>query len=60
MSSFALRITCPQRLQERFTHVLAAQAFHWFATQDALKELHRVIRLAGVLGMVWNIEDCEC
>ncbi|KAE9975834.1 hypothetical protein EG327_008324 [Venturia inaequalis] len=37
--------------------VIIAQAFHWFATQDALKELHRVIRLAGVLGMVWNIED---
>jgi len=37
--------------------VVVAQAFHWFADQDALKEIHRVIRLDGCLGMVWNIED---
>jgi ubiquinone/menaquinone biosynthesis C-methylase UbiE len=25
----------------------------------ALKEIARVLQPAGVLGMVWNIDDCE-
>ncbi|KAK9775779.1 putative Methyltransferase [Seiridium cardinale] len=36
---------------------IAAQAFHWFATPDALREMHRVLRPGAVLGMIWNIED---
>ncbi|QDS67667.1 hypothetical protein FKW77_004952 [Venturia effusa] len=54
LNGLATQIPLPD---ESVDAVIIAQAFHWFATQDALKELHRVIRLAGVLGLVWNIED---
>ncbi|KKY29008.1 putative 2-heptaprenyl-naphthoquinone [Phaeomoniella chlamydospora] len=36
--------------------VIASQSFHWFATLEALEEIYRVVRPAGVLGMIWNIE----
>lgn len=39
--------------------VIVAQAFHWFATEEALGEMHRVLQPGGVLGMIWNIDDCE-
>lgn len=35
----------------------SSQAFHWFANKDALKEIHRVLRQHGSLGMVWNVDD---
>jgi SAM-dependent methyltransferase len=34
--------------------VLVAQAFHWFANDAALAEIHRVLRPGGRLGLVWN------
>ncbi|KAA6415365.1 MAG: S-adenosyl-L-methionine-dependent methyltransferase [Lasallia pustulata] len=37
--------------------VITAQAFHWFANDEALQEIHRVLQPAGVFAMVWNIED---
>ena len=37
--------------------VVAAQAFHWFADEDALAEIHRVLRPRGGLGLVWNVRD---
>lgn len=37
--------------------VTAAQAFHWFDVDRALPELHRVLRPAGVLGVVFNRRD---
>ncbi|KAH9888199.1 S-adenosyl-L-methionine-dependent methyltransferase [Xylariomycetidae sp. FL2044] len=36
---------------------IAAQAFHWFANSDSLKEIHRVLREGAVFGGIWNIED---
>ncbi|KAI3320091.1 S-adenosyl-L-methionine-dependent methyltransferase [Xylariaceae sp. AK1471] len=36
---------------------IAAQAFHWFATPEALKEIHRVLRPGAVFGMIWNVDD---
>ena len=37
--------------------VVAAQAFHWFADDGALAEIHRVLRSGGGLGLVWNVRD---
>lgn len=34
--------------------VLAAQAFHWFATEATLRCVHRVLRPGAALGLVWN------
>jgi len=36
---------------------IAAQAFHWFATKESLREVHRVLRPGAVFGMIWNVED---
>ncbi|KAI0100396.1 S-adenosyl-L-methionine-dependent methyltransferase [Nemania sp. FL0031] len=36
---------------------IAAQAFHWFATPEALKEIHRVLRPGAVFGMIWNVDE---
>ncbi|MFT7775562.1 methyltransferase domain-containing protein [Roseateles sp.] len=40
--------------------LLCAQAFHWFANGQALHEMHRVLRPAGRLGLVWNVRDESC
>lgn len=44
---------------ESFDAVIAAQAFHWFGTRDALKEFARVLVPGGKLGLVWNYEDLD-
>ncbi|KAI1105527.1 S-adenosyl-L-methionine-dependent methyltransferase [Jackrogersella minutella] len=36
---------------------IAAQAFHWFATPESLKEIHRVLKPGAVFGAIWNVED---
>ena len=40
-----------------FDVVTIAQAFHWFADSDALREINRVLRPGGYLAMIWNLED---
>jgi ubiquinone/menaquinone biosynthesis C-methylase UbiE len=37
--------------------VVIAQAFHWFANQQSIEEIHRVLKPGGGLACVWNFED---
>ncbi len=37
--------------------VLVAQAWHWFDPERAVKEVARVLRPGGRLGLVWNTQD---
>src|ERR1700722_3670426 len=37
--------------------VVAAQAFHWFRADEAIAEIHRVLKVDGGLGLIWNARD---
>ena len=37
--------------------VTVGQAFHWFANDEALAEIARVLRPGGRLGLIWNGRD---
>jgi SAM-dependent methyltransferase len=37
--------------------VLAAQAFHWFQAEAALRESHRVLEPGGWVALLWNERD---
>jgi ubiquinone/menaquinone biosynthesis C-methylase UbiE len=37
--------------------VVCGQSFHWFRTDEALREIRRVLRPNGGLGLVWNRRD---
>ena len=37
--------------------VTVGQAFHWFNTDAALHEIHRVLRPGGGLALIWNARD---
>ncbi|KAH8815174.1 S-adenosyl-L-methionine-dependent methyltransferase [Xylogone sp. PMI_703] len=36
---------------------IAAQAFHWFDTEESLREISRVTKPNAPFGMIWNAED---
>jgi SAM-dependent methyltransferase len=40
-----------------FDAAMSAQAFHWFAGDRALAEIHRVLRPHGRLALLWNLRD---
>jgi SAM-dependent methyltransferase len=37
--------------------VLCAQSFHWFRPDEALAELHRILRAGGRVALMWNVRD---
>ena len=37
--------------------VLAAQAFHWFKAEAALREFHRILKPDGWVALLWNERD---
>jgi ubiquinone/menaquinone biosynthesis C-methylase UbiE len=39
--------------------VVCGQSFHWFRTDEALREIQRVLRPGRGLGLIWNIRDPE-
>jgi ubiquinone/menaquinone biosynthesis C-methylase UbiE len=45
--------------EESTDAVTVAQAFHWFDGPAALAEIHRILRPAGRLALVWNVRDLE-
>lgn len=37
--------------------VLAAHCFHWFANEEAVREIYRVLAPGGTLGIIWALPD---
>ena len=37
--------------------VAVGQAFHWFRPDEAVPEIHRVLRKGGAIALVWNARD---
>jgi ubiquinone/menaquinone biosynthesis C-methylase UbiE len=37
--------------------ITVGQAFHWFRHDEALPELHRVLRAGGSVALIWNSRD---
>jgi ubiquinone/menaquinone biosynthesis C-methylase UbiE len=37
--------------------VTCGQSFHWFRREEAVPEIHRVLRPGGGLGLIWNLRD---
>lgn len=44
---------------ESLDAVVVAQAFHWFKGEESLKEIHRVLKPKGKVGLIWHARDEE-
>lgn len=45
-------------LRDRYVDgVTVGQAFHWFKSDEALREIHRVLRPGGGAALIWNAGD---
>lgn len=44
---------------ESVAAVVVAQGFHWFSDQKSLKEINRVLKPHGKLGLIWNFDTLE-
>lgn len=54
VTAFSDGISLPS---QQYDAILSAQAFHWFAHQKTLGEMHRLLKPNGHLGLVWNDRD---
>ena len=36
---------------------IAAQSFHWFANDESISQIQRVLVPGGKLGLIWNAQD---
>lgn len=54
LAGWAERMPLPDASSDAIT---VAQAFHWFASPEALDEIVRVLRPGGGLGLIWNMRD---
>jgi SAM-dependent methyltransferase len=50
----AERIPCPDGSVHA---VVAGSSWHWFDPVEATREIARVLRIGGTLGVVWNLRD---
>ena len=49
---------CPSDLPDSSVHaVIAAQSFHWFANDESISQIQRVLVPGGKLGLIWNSWD---
>jgi SAM-dependent methyltransferase len=39
--------------------VIIAQAFHWFSDLESVKELNRVLKKDGKIGLIWNFDTID-
>ncbi|KAI5966515.1 uncharacterized protein KGF55_000824 [Candida pseudojiufengensis] len=39
--------------------VIIAQGFHWFADDESLKEINRILKPGSKLGLIWHFDYCS-
>jgi ubiquinone/menaquinone biosynthesis C-methylase UbiE len=54
LAGWAQQIPLPDRSVDA---ILVGQAFHWFPRPEADREMARVLRPGGVVGLIWNFPD---
>lgn len=49
-------LVCAERASTQ--RAVGLTLYNRFANEEALTEIHRVLKPGGKVGMIWNIEDC--